>query len=842
MRMLESLLQDLAYAFRAMRRVPLVSAAAVISLALGIGANTAIFSLIDAVMLRSLPVRSPQELVQIGWIAKPWPQQFVSTTSGRGVMMFGQNVALPFSLDTYQRIRSESVTLAAVAGRMDLFSSAVVVVARGRADTAHGNLVSGNFFDTLGVAPAAGRLFADADDREGAEPVAALSYSYWTRRFAADPGVIGTAALINGTSYTIVGVTDRAFDGVVVGMAPEVYVPLHCHPLITAREGFDRNVLHTPWWWWVEIIGRRKPGIAEQQVRAELTTLFRQSLTPMGSEPVKPENYPRLVVGSPDDIQNGVRTQFSRPLVVLMTMVGFVLLIACANIANLLLARAVARKKEMAMRLALGARPRRLFRQMMVESVLLAATGGALGLAIAHWGTGVLVKLVSSETNPLTLDVRADGRVLLFLIAVSVTAGILFGVVPAIQSSRVDVNSLLKASSGERGRFRLGRALVILQVAVSLALLMGAGLYVRTLWNLRHTALGFNAENVLVFHLAPKRGGYNGDKLLRLIDRVSERIDAIPGVRSVAYSHVGLLNQLQTSGPVQVAGELLDRSKSVLILYVSPGFFEAMQIPVMAGRTVREGDGGNAPRVAVANEAMARQYFGQASPIGRQVLYFMDKYKAPMEIVGLVKDAKYTSVTAAIRPVLYLPYAQNLEGVQEAVFEVRTTGDPRAVSSAIRELVQRVDPELPVFDMTTETALRDQNLRDQRLLADLAAAFAVLALLLAALGLYGAISYSISRRTGEIGIRMALGANRGRVVAQVLGECFLVVGVGMTIGMGLALAGTRLIASQLYGLQPRDPATMAAAAGLIVVVTAAASFVPARRASRLDPMAALRQE
>ena len=399
MRVLESFVQDIAYAVRGMRRVPIITAAAVLSLGLGIGANTAIFALIDAVMLRSLPVRSPQELVQIGWSAKKWPERFVETTSGRGVMMFGQNVRLPFSLQTYQQIRARTKTLSAVAGRLDLFSSAVVV-ARGRADTAKPNLVSGNFFDALGIRPAAGRLFSDADDREGAAPVVVLSYAFWTRRFAADPGVIGKPVFINGTSYTIIGVTDPSFTGVDVGAAPDLYVPLHDHPLITAKEGFKANLLHTPSWWWVEVIGRRRPGASETQVRAELELLFRQSIMPIGGEPVKAEDYPALVVGTPNDIKSGIRYQFSEPLIVLMTIVGFVLLIACANVANLLMTRAVARRKEMAMRHALGARPSRLFQQMIVESILLSAAGGALGLAIARWGTTVLVNLVSSEPIP----------------------------------------------------------------------------------------------------------------------------------------------------------------------------------------------------------------------------------------------------------------------------------------------------------------------------------------------------------------------------------------------------------------------------------------------------------
>jgi predicted permease len=842
MRVPESLAHDLRDAFRAMRRAPVITAAAILSLALGIGANTAIFGLINAVMLRSLPVRSPQELVQLGWTSKKRPQRFVKATSGRGVQMFGQNVRLPFSLETYDFIRQHATMLSGVVGRFDLAFSNAVLVAQGRADTVKANLVSGNFFDVLGVPPEAGRLLNDADDREGAPPVVSLSYAYWLRRFGANPSVIGTSVVINGASFTVVGVVSQTLPGLDVGSDIDLYAPLHCHPLIMAKEGFNTNVLHAPDWWWVEIIGRRKPGVSQSQARAELAALFKQSLTPIGSEPVNPDDYPALTVASPNDIVSGIRYQFSKPLLVLWTIVGVVLLIACANVANLLLARAAARRKEMAMRNALGARAGRLFRQMIVESVLLAAIGGFLGLAIAWWGSRVLVKLVSSETNPLSLDTRADASVLLFLTALSLTAGLLFGLVPAIRSSRVDVNTLIKGAPADRNRFGLGRSLVIVQVALSLALLIGAGLYLRTFWNLRHVALGFNPENVLTFKIAPKRGGYAGDRQLRLAERMLMEIQAVPGVRIASYSHIGLLNRVQTSGPFSLLGEKPDDSKQVKILFVAPNFFDAMQIPVSGGRAFTAGDAGGTPRVAIVNEATVREYFNHVSPIGRQITYFLDKYQKPMEITGVVKDAKYTSVTSETEPILYLPVAQNLDAVREMVFVVRTAGDPRAAASAIREIVHGIDSDLPVFAMTTETTLRDENLRDQRLMADLGAAFAALALFLAAIGLYGVISHSISRRTSEIGIRMALGADRSRVLGQILRESMVLVGAGILGGTAIALIAGRVIASQLYGLQPRDPSTMIAAGGLILLVAVVASLIPARRAAAIDPMSALRHE
>jgi predicted permease len=848
MNLLESILQDLSYALRAMRRTPMVTAAAILSLSLGIGANTAIFSLIDTIMLRYLPVRSPQELVQFAWDGKKWPERFVESTSGRGVMMDGRNVSLPFSLDTYKQIRLRTTTLAGVIGRFKKYDPAIVI-ARGRADTAKSDLVSGNFFSVLGVRPAMGRLLTDNDDLEGAEPVVVLSYSYWSSRFGADPSIAGSSILINGVSCVIAGVIAEGFQGVEVGDGVDLYLPLHTQPLISTKGETNSNMLHEPDWWWVEIVGRRKPGLSEAQVRTEIDTLFRQSLVVRGSEPVKPEDYPSLVLGDAGQGQSGLRYQFSQPLMVLMTIVGFVLLIGCANVANLLMARALARRKEMAMRHALGATPRRLFRQMIGESVVLSLAGGAAGLAIAHLGTLALVRIFSSETDPLVLDVQTNAMVLAFLIGLSVLVGLLFGLAPAIRSSRIDLNTMLKGSSGATAHpFGMGRVLIGLQVAVSLTLLVAAGLYIRTLWNLRRGALGFNPDNVLVFRLAPKRGGYEGARMQQLIDRVSGKVHELPGVRSVSYSQLGLLTGWVTSGPVKISGRPpVEAKSSVRFLEVGPDFFSCMQIPLIAGRPLDAGDRMNAPFVAVVNEQFVKTYFGGASPIGQQIAYFIDDYKQPMEIVGVVKNAKYDRVRddrvgGGTPDIAYLSYAQHIRYLDEVSFSLRTAGDPREESSGVRGIVQSIDPNLPVFGMTTVTAQRDTNIRDQRLMAGFAGGFAALALVLAAIGLYGVIAYSVSRRTVEIGIRIALGANRSRVLGDVLRESLFPVVIGMTAGLGIAWGATKFIASQLYGLEPGDPSTMIAAAGLIVAVAILAALLPARRASMVDPMTALRHE
>jgi len=838
MKLLESVLQDVSYALRAMRRTPLMTAAAILSLGLGIGANTAIFSLIDTIMLRYLPVRSPQELVQLGWgQQKEWPR-FVDSTSGRGVDMNGQNVRLPFSFDTFRQIRARTTTLSGVVGRFKVYEAAIVIT-RGSADTARAELVSGNFFDVMGITPAAGRTLSDGDDRDGAAPAAVLTYAYWTRRFAADPAIVGQTILINSVAYNVVGVAAPGFDGLETGNGSDIFLPLNVQPLILKMSPGEPDVRRDASFWWVEIVGRRKPGVSQTQVRTEMETLFRQSLAPIGTAPLKPEDYPPFVAGAASDVQSGLRYRFSQPLTVLMTIVGFVLLIGCANVANLLMARAVARRKEMAMRHALGATSGRLFRQMIAESIVLALLGGAAGLGIAHWGTIALLRIFFGENN--ALDVETNTAVLAFLVAVSLLVGLLFGLAPAIQSARIDLNSMLKGSiSDSTRRFGMGRVLVTLQVAVSLALLVGAGLYIRTLWNLRHVALGFNPENVLVFRVAPARGGYEGDRMQQLIDRLTAKVREIPGVRSVSYSQIGLLQSRVTNGPIKIPEKPDLQKSSVRFLEVGPDFFSTMQIIPVAGRLLDQRDRKGAPLVAVVNEHFAKTYFNGAAPLGGQFTSFLQENKRQVEIVGVVKDAKYESVASDMRDIAYFPYAQY--STTEVAFVARTEGEPRALTSAVRGVMQSIDPNLPLFGVTTQSAQLDANIRDQRLMAGLAGGFGALALVLAAIGLYGVIAYSVSRRTAEIGIRMALGAGRSRVLGQVLRESLMPVAIGVIAGLGIAWGATKFIGSQLYGLEPRDPSTMVAAAGLIVAVSIIATLLPARRAAQVDPMTALRHE
>jgi predicted permease len=839
MKLLESILQDVSYALRTMRRTPMLTAAAILSLGLGIGANTVIFSLIDAIMLRNLPVKSPQELVQLAWGQDgKWPDRFVDSTSGRGIPMGGVNTRLPFSYDTFRQIRDRTTTLSGVMGRYHLYQPAIII-AGGRADTANADLVTGNFFDVLGVAPATGRLLADADDREESAPTVVLSHAYWVRRFAADPEIAGKTMAINGTVFTITGVAAEGFQGVEVGNSVDLYVPLHTQPLMSPSRP-SADLRRQPEYWWVEIVGRRRAGVSESTMRAELDTLFRQSLTPIGSAPVKPEDYPAFVTGAAAQGQSGLRYRFAKPLTVLMTIVGFVLLIGCANVANLLMARAVARRKEMAMRHALGATSARLFRQMIAESVLLAILGGAAGLAIARWGTLGLLRIFFGEQEALSAQINTE--VLAFVIGVSVLVGLIFGLAPAIQSARVDLNTMLKGTlSDSARRFGTGRVLVAMQVAVSLALLIGAGLYIRTLWNLRHVAVGFNPDNVLLFRIAPKRAGYDSERMQQLLDRTSASMRTIPGVRAVTYTQLPLLAGVVSNGNINIPGRSDVPKDSPYFLDVGADFFTTTQLSLTAGRAIDERDRKGAPLVAVVNEHFARKFFRTVAPMGAQFGRGRDT-KTLYEIVGIVKDSKYESVAKDTHDIVYLAYAQRTDTENEATFSIRTEGDPRALISAVRGAMRSIDPNLPLFGVSTQAAQLDATIRDQRLMAGLAGGFGALALVLAAVGMYGVIAYSVTRKTPEIGIRMALGAGRRRVLGQVLSESLLPVGVGIIVGLGVAWNATKFIASQLYGLDPRDTSTMIAAAVLIALVAIAATLIPARRASRVDPMTALRHE
>ena len=865
---IDTLLRDISYSLRQLRRSPGLTAIVVLSLALGIGANTAIFSLIDAVMLKLLPVKDPGQLLLMSWAVRSKPgiiPSFLRSLSGEMDQdPTGRFTSTSFSYPAFEDIRARNQVFAGVLGFAD--ADRLNVGAGGQPGLAVGQFVSGDYFSTLGVQAFLGRTITPVDDTLRASPAAMISYDYWAQRFGRDPAVLGRAITVNGVPFTLVGVTPPEFFGLQPGRAIEVWIPLHTQPQVwpepEVRKAAKFSARDD---WWVVVMGRLKQRITEQQARAELDVILRQNVAPTapheahGSQSVSPE-LPRVELAPASKGLNALRHQFSRPLFVLMAVVVLVLLIACANVANLLLARAMSRQKEVAVRLALGAGRRRLVRQLLTESALLATGGGVLGAILAYRVSDVLLVFMSSGREPVQLHVSPDLRVLGFTALISVFTGILFGLAPALRGTRLDLTTALKEGAGgvfRRGRplrgarLGLGKALVASQAAMSLVLLIGAGLFVRTLRNLSSQDIGFDRSNLLLFGIAPALAGYKGEKLASFYQELQRRIEALPGVRSVSLSQNRLIN-----GGVSITGFFLQGYSpqaggtetndpwhgGVHVNQVGPSFFETVGIPLLIGRTLNAGDAGKSAKVAVINTTLVRKRLGNANPIGRRFGFGDEKSSSDITIVGVVGDAKYSDLRKEPPPTVYVPYTQNPEEPGAMNYEVRTAGDPKNWIGSVRQTVLGLDKSLPLFDINTETQQIEQATFQERLFARLLSFFGLLALVLACVGLYGVMAYGVARRTNEIGLRMALGAERGRVLWMVLGETWWLMAAGVCIGLPLALAACRLVSSMLFGLKPADPLTIATATLILVAVAALAGYLPARRASRVDPMVALRYE
>jgi predicted permease len=835
---MEGSIQDLRYGIRMLFKSPSFTVAVVLTLALGIGANTAIFSLMDAVLLKMLPVKHPEQLV------------FLEGSSPQGL---GPSSNLSYAW--FEQIRRHHEVLCAVC----TFSSGLLLNANlnGQAQMAEAEQVSGSYFAVLGVNAFFGRSFTDDDDKvPGGHPVAMISYSYWQRRFERDPAIVGKTISLNGHPFTIIGVTPPEFFGTLVGSSTDIWVPIMMRaqtvPGGTIEEYFNEPL--------GVVLARLKPGVTEQQASAVLTGLWQQSLavrmgSQLSAEKQRSLREQRIGLRPASRGLSELRDQFSEPLHVLMTVVGLVLLIACANVAGLLLSRATARRGEIAVRLALGASRWQLTRQLLTESMLLAIVGGALGLLVAWWGSDLLLALVSSGRIPIFLKLTLDGRILGFTAAVSLLAGILFGLVPALRTTSLDLATGLKVSGGVSGgasRLGLGKALVIVQVALSFVLVIGAGLFVRSLEKLKSLDAGFNRENVLLFSTDPRMIGYQGSQIAHLYQQVLERLATIPGVRSVSLSRQGLLSGSGTQSSMYVQGRTPHPDENITDgqgtswnvpakSEVGPRFFETLGISILRGRDFGPQDTEQAPKVAVINETFARYYFGNDDPIGRR--FGSDpEISGAVEIVGVVKDAKYDNLREQIPRTFYVPYLQAPGSWRETNFQIRTVGDPSRIVAAVRQAVQAVDKNLPVTNLKTLATQVDESLMQERLIGTLSGFFGLLSLVLAAIGLYGLMAYAVSQRTHEIGIRMALGGQRRDVLWLVLKEALRLVLIGMSIGLFAALAASRLIANQLFGLTPSDPKTFALASLLLVAVAAFAGYLPAKRASKVDPMVALRYE
>jgi predicted permease len=822
---LEILWQDVRYSARLLGRSPVFTAVAVLSLGLGIGANTTIFSLLNAVILKSLPVPNPHELRVVNWVASSYSVSYFTGSLNRTPT--GQTVSGNFPNPAYLAFRDRG------SGFSDVFAfstvSCAVALARGQALNADGLMVSGNFFRGLGVRPLAGRTITPEDDRPGAVPVVVASYGWWERSFGLDPGVLGQAVTLNGFSYTIVGVLPRGFSGPVAGSPADFYVPMAAQPQLR------RDVpLSSPEHWWVEIMTRLKPGAGERQAQAALEVLFHRALADKAAKASLERAGIVLEDGGRGPMT--VRRHRAKQLFLLMGAVGLVLLIACTNLAGLLVARGAARKREMALRVAIGAGRLRLIRQMLTESLLISAAGGCLGLALAWWGQAAVVSFFGADWR---FDVEMDLSVLFFTSGVSLLTTLLFGLAPAIRAVRVDCAPALKGIDLQGApRLRLGKVLVGAQVGLSLLLLVGAGLFARTLVNLWRVDPGFNTKGLLLFRLDASRAGYEGRRLTDYYESVRESVAAIPGVQAVTLANLPLLSGWMSSGGFTIPGRVVKERHGLQAhqMRVGDSFFATMGIPLLLGRDLNASDNESSPKVVVVNETFARSYFPGESPVGKVITLG----KSDSEIVGVCRDAKYRSLTEAAPPTIYFPYRQQRVGAMH--YEIRTAVPSLAVVAEVRRAVAAVDRGIPLTDVKTQTEQIEQTIAPQRLFASLCGFLALVALSLSAIGLYGVMAYAVARRTGEIGIRMALGAGGGDVLWMVMREALLVAAAGAALGVPAALAATRLVQSSLFGIKPNDPATIAGAAAVLLAVAAFAAWLPARRAARVDPLAALRNE
>ena len=841
----EQFLQDVRYGFRTMAANPLFTSIATISLALGIGANTAIFSFMDAILLRTLPVRNPQELVVFRWRAKTQPGVIHGMTGSR----FGDeggSVSPNFPYPAFQMLKANPDGLSTV------FAYAVAyrrlnIFAQREAEFAQGLYVSGEFYKGLGVTPAVGRLIADEDDKTGAPAVTVLSWTYWRRRFNANPAVVGQSILINNLPFTIIGVSAPEFFGVDPGAQPEVYVPLHTVPsLSTFRQETEKRDFFDGNYYWVEMMGRLQPGVSREQAQTALAGRFRQYAASTASTAKERVEFPTLWLQEAAGGLDSLRRQYSKPLFVLMAMVGLILAIACANIASLLLARTAARRREMAVRLSMGAGRMRVIRQLLTESLLLSLMGGLAGLLVAIWGIRSLTWLLANGQERFTLHATLNWQVLLFTLGLAVITGTLFGLAPAFESTRVDLTAALKQvranEAGGRSRgFGLGQVLVTAQIALSLLLVVGAGLFVRTVANLHSVNLGFNQDNLLLFSLDARQAGHKGAALAQFYGDLLDRFRRIPGVTSVGLSQFPAVAFFWNSEDIHIPGVQLPEGEETSLSIVDPGFLPTMQIPILRGRGLEQRDL-TSPRIAVVNEVFVKKFFPNQNPLGRR--FGLGKEQpADIEIVGVARTSLYNSVKEKETPPLaYVPYTQNLEGLNRVFFELRAAGDPLVLVPAVRRIVHDAGPNVPVTEVKTQAAQIDETISQERTFAELCSGFAALALGIACVGLYGTMAYTVARRTSAIGIRMALGAMRGQIVGMVMREVLVVAAVGVVAGLGAAWGTTRFVESYLFGMKQHDPAVLAGAVLVLIVAAGAAGFGPAWRAARIDPLVALRHE
>ncbi len=870
------LVQDIRYGLRMLGKSPGFAAVAILTLALGIGANTAIFSLIDGVMLRTMPVKDANNLVIFQWKAhKGFLDGEYSSFNDCGEAGIG-TTGCSFPLPIISKMHALNVfsSLIACAGPAELALSG-----NGPASIVNGEIVSADYFSTLGVNAVIGRTLGASDESYSATPAVVLSYAYWQSAFGGSRSVLGRTISLNNVPFTIVGVAEPSFTNLSPGKRQDLWLTIAMVPRLQISWGSRIGSMEN---WWLLMMARLKPGVSLERAQTAATVTFRNEVL-NGTKPyAKATADPQVVLTRVEDVLVGRRGTLSMLLKLLSAAVGIILLIACATVAGLLLSRGATRQKEVAVRLTLGASRGTILRQLLTESVMLSFLGGILGIAFAYWGVHAITALIAEgSSQPFPYVIAPDWRVLAFTLAICVLTGLVFGLAPAFRSTRVDLTPALKENAstlpsiGTRaGRFRLGSALVVAQVALSVVVLIGAGLLVRTLQNLRDISPGFDTRNILLFEIDPGQLHYEEPQLVNLFTELRERLSALPGVLSASYSSDALLSGGRWSETVHVEGQPAGPGIQMNIFAAGPGFFENMRIPVVEGRmfsatdfeqaqqiepavanprATGEGAANVVPNASVnvlVNQAFVRRYFPVQNPLGKRIVegggtsgaeggaWGTDAQSNHWQIIGVVKDTKYDTLRNEIRPVVYLPFTTSYGGY----FELRTAGDPHTLISAVRDAATKIDDRLPLQNVTTQTEQIGDLMSQERLIAKVSGFFGVLALVLACIGLYGLLAYEVSRRTREIGIRMALGAQRRNVLRLVVGQGIALAIVGAAVGIGVALGVTRYLASLLYGVQADDPATMVGVAILLVLVALAACYIPARRATRVDPIVALRYE
>jgi len=838
---LESTVQDFRYALRTLRKSPAFTAVAVLTLGLGIGANTAIFSLINAVMLRMLPVQHPEQLVLL---TDP-SQGFVAVdTTQYGVRSL-------LSYPEFAELRSHNTVFSGMfAAQSEVSDSDIFPGGRrgGQALKAHTQLVSGDFFHVLGIEPILGRVFtAEEDKAPGSNPVTVISYNYWQREFGGNSSIVGSTLRVGQGLFQIVGVAPPGFRGILVGSDVDFWFPISMQEQVLPGRDYlkPRDTL------WLQVMARVAPGISRKTAEAGINTTFQQTLREWGSAlPTARER--RNMLNERIELRPGshgaseLRGSFSDPLLLLMMMVGVVLLIACANIANLMLARASGREREIGVRVALGATRRRLIRQLLTESLLVAGMGGVLGIVLSAAGARLLLAIVSTGVDDLGLQVPVDYHVLIFTAAISLLTGVAFGFAPALRGARLDVNRALAANARNsigRGRARTGRILVVAQVALSLILLMGGALFLRSLHNMLTQKLGYDRDHLLMITVDPEAAGYKGASATAMYESVLAKLRTIPGVGNVTLSRGGLFGG-DSGDHVAIEGSPVRGSEQLVSSWteIGPDYFRTLKIPLLRGREIDSADAARGAAVCVINEAFLRRFFPDLDAIGKHITDEYPTTRETFEIVGVVADSKEHAPDEHKRPRFYANISHPIGTVGEVTFLLSTSGEPASVASEVRKLLRQFDQSLSILTIRTVNQQIDRRLITERLTADLAAFFSGLALLMAAIGLYGVMSYSMARRTNEIGIRMALGASAAGVMRMVLGETLLLVATGTAIGLPCGVAIARLISSKLYGVTAADPMSMAAAIFAVLASALLAGYVPAYRASRIDPMVSLRHE